>query len=232
MENDNLTGISELEKTKWMISRIDMLHKNLADAFTSDMKTYETTANKSISKIKEWRNYLLSPIGAGLAVLIGSTTVYNFDLWVFTTILSILAVIGLIIFVIFTKLASIVENVYSEIEIMLTDGIGNLVTSQGFITSVVADLSITNFENIKNYFVFSQILICAVMYSLSNQLKELAEKYRILKDFKNFLEEQSQIYRKDIDHVTIYFQVFDRTKLLHPELLKFVDETLKDFKPK
>lgn len=221
----------EHERTKWMISRMDMVYKNLLDGFSSDVKLYETTSDKGISKLKEWRNYALSLIGASITILLGVASLYNFDIWLFTIVLLILAASGLVIFVIFSKLTGVLESIYADLQVMHHGGMNNLLQSQGFITTLVADLSTVDIENVKNYFVFTQLLVSAVMYSISNQLKEVSVKYKIFPDLNKYMEDQSKLYRKNIEEIKYYFQVFDETKFHHPELIKFVNETLKEFKP-
>lgn len=48
MANPNPTGMDEIERTKWMISRVDLLHKGMIGTFTNDNKKYENEANKGI----------------------------------------------------------------------------------------------------------------------------------------------------------------------------------------
>jgi len=44
----NPVNINELEKTKWMINRIDLLHKELIEQFTNDSKKYANSHNLPI----------------------------------------------------------------------------------------------------------------------------------------------------------------------------------------
>jgi len=217
---------NELEKTKWMISRIDMLHEGMIESLNHDLKKYEIGFDKGISKVKEWRNYLLSPIGVGLTLLLGSTAIFNFDVVVFSTILVILAIIGGIIFVIFTKLIGIIEKIHTEIDFVYANIIEKFWKSQGFMTSNVADISKVNFEEMENYLLFSHSLIGAVMHYISNYLKKMSKQYRYFSDFKKTLEETSVIYDENIEEVKQIWKVFDKTKSVHPDLLRFVEQEL------
>lgn len=233
MENTNPTGINELEKTKWMISRIDLLHTSMIESLINDIKKYETEANKGISKLKEWRNYLLSPIGIGLTILLSTMSIFGFDLWVFVIVLISLAGIGSLIFVFCTLLVKIIEQIYNEIDFIFNDGIGKFQTSHGFFITSVSDLTKINFDGINNYRIFVHLLLGAVMLTFSNQFKILSTRYWAFRDFKEFLESEAKSYTKNLSLMRVYFQQFDKTKTrIHEELLEFVEETLKEYKPK
>ena len=233
MANLNPTGMDELEKTKWMISRVDLLHKCVIETFTNDNKKYENEANKTISKLKEWRNYFISPIGVGLTVLLGITPVFNFDFWTFFIILISLAGIGFVIFIFFTWLVGKIEQIYTEIDFIFNYSVGWFQMSNGFFITVVSDLTKVSFEGVNNYRIFTHLLLGAVLLIISNKFKKLSIDFRAFRNFKEFLESESKSYTKNIDLMSMYFQQFDKTKTrIHEELLEFVEETLKEYKPK
>jgi len=184
-----------------------------------------------LSKLKEYRNYFLAPIGVGLTVFLGSIPIFNPDAWTFLIILFSLAIAGSVIFVIFTRLIAVVERIYAELDSIFREGIEHLGMSYGFFIASVADLSIVNFSSVDNYRLFTHLLLGAVMRTFSNRFKELAVQYWYIPDFKKFSELESTEYSKNLHLMRLHFQKFNRTLSFPLGLLEFVEEVLKEYKP-
>ena len=237
MASSDSSGISNIEKSEWIVSRIDLQHKNTIEHFTNILKKFEIGIDKAIRKLKEWRSYLLAPIGVGFTVLLGVASIFSIDALIFWSILSLMAIAGALIFVSFTKQIGIIESLSADVDFITTNGIDKIVQSQAFITTSVADLSYLDYDDLFNYMNFTNLLTVAVMLSLSKDFKELSVRYKPRRgfrkdlDFSENLESISDLYAKVPDTMVKLFEFFDRTKLVHPELLKFVEDAFKDYKP-
>ena len=202
----------------------------MIDAVTVDTRQFEKESNKTISKLKEWRNFALGIVGVILTVFLGSMTIFDIDIWTFLIILTSLAIIALIIIALFTWLVRISEDIIADVIIMFNEGIRKFYMSNGYLSTRVANLSELNFVEIENYAVFTQLLLSAVMCTYEENLKELAKKYIKFKDIKEAMETISKNYVQDPSIIKKYTEVFDQKKVSYPELLKFVDDTLKKYR--
>ena len=232
MEKTGPLDKDELEKIKWMISRIDLLHENMIGSLIASAKMFESYGEKTISKLKELRGILTAPFIGGIAILFGISESFPIDPALFTWVLIGLVVPVTTIFIIFTKLIGIFENLYANLDEVVNIQIVNLGKSQGFMTTSVADLTIVKYDFVYNYFIFSNLLVSAVMASLSNEFKKLAKQYKKFKDLKLRLEEYAKESGKDLEAVSKYFPLFDSSKFIPKDLLDFVDSSLAKYKPK
>ena len=232
MKNPNPSGNSDVEELKWAVSRIDLAHKTTIEYHMIDIKTYEKGIAKDIVKAKEWKNYLLAAIGASLTVLLGSTSIFNIDAWISFSLLVVLAMSGACIFVIFTKVIKIIENISADINLAYYKTLFYITQSYGYITTFVFDLSKLNYDHLANYMVFTNLLQTAVMLSLSKELEKMSIRYKLVPGFSKSFEKASERYKAGIEFVTHQWQNFDKTKPVPPEALKFVEETLKEYIPK
>lgn len=230
MNYNNSTGVNELEKIKWMVSRLDRTHTGMIDAVTVDARQFEKRSNKMISKLKERRNFALGIVGVTLTVLLSSTTIFDTDVWTFLIILTSLAIIALIIIALFTWWIRITEDITANVIIILNEGIRKFYMSNGYLSTRVADLSKLDFAEIENYAIFTQLLSSAVMCTYEENLKELAKKYTKFKDIKEALETISKDYVQDPNIIKKYSEVFNQKKVSYPELLEFIDDTLKNYR--
>ena len=69
------------------------------------------------------------------------------------------------------------------------------------------------------------------MASLSNDFRKLAKQYKKFKDLKLIFEEYAKESGKDLEIVSKYFPLLDRSRI-PKNLLDFVDSSLAKYKPK
>lgn len=230
MENDNSKDFDEIKQKKWMISRIDLLHETLIKSWDSTSKTNQNNGNKLVSTFKEWRNILLSAIGGILAIFLSYNSSYPTDPWIFFTGISILIIIIVVIFTIFAKLITVFENLFGSIDNIYQDGIGNLLQSQGFITSRGAFLLETNYAYWRNYFNFIHLLSFAIMVNYAKEFRKLSKQYSIFPDLKKRLRSEAKAYETNLQLIPKYYSKFDQKIFLPPGLLDYLNKSLEKYK--
>ena len=232
MENSNSIGYDELEKTKWMVSRIDYLHKSMIDSLETMEEKYESQGEKAISKLKEWRSILVTPFAGSIPILFGIKVSFQIDPSLFLWVLIGLVVTTATIFVIFTKIIGIFEDLFAYLDEVFSIQIGNLAKSHGYMISSVADLTKVRYDFVYNYFIFLMLLTCAVMVSLSNEFRKLAKHYEKFKDLKLRFEAEAKEFEKNLEVIPQYYEVFDSSKNIPEDLLDFVESNLAKYKTK
>lgn len=232
MANDNPTGIDELEEKKWLISRIDLYHKTIIEEFQNTMSKYENAGKQAISKIQSHRRYALSGLGVFLTVLLGYSSVYHMEQWIFFSFLTGLGLSGLIVIIFFNWLIGIVENIFAKLTEIFTEDIGNLGFSHGYMITSMAKLSKISLQFIENYFVFSILLTFTISIRTSKLLEHLAKHYSNISQIKSELMDEAKSYEEQNEYIPQYYERLDRSQKMPSGLLKIVDETLANYKPK
>ena len=232
MENVNPTGIDELEEKKWLISRIDLYYETIIKEFQNDMYEYKNTGEQAISKIRSHRSYFLSGLGVFLTVLLGYNSVYPMEQWIFFSFLTVLGVSGLIVIIWFNWLRGLIENLNAELIEIFTDDVGNLEFSHGYMITSMAKLSEITLQFIQNYLTFSILLTFTISIGTSNSLKQLAKNYSNFPEIKSGLVNEAKGYEENKKLIPIYYEKLDRSQNMPSRLLKIIDETLVNFKPK
>ena len=230
MENDNSKGFDEIKQKKWIILRIDLLHETLIKSWDSSAKHFQNDGNKVVSTLKEWRNISLSSIVGILTIFLAYNSAYTTDPWIFFTGISILIIIIVILFIIFTKLITGFENLFTSIDSLFQDGIGNLSQSSGFVTSRGAFLLETNYNYWRNYFNFTHLLLFATMVNLAKGFRKLSKQYSIFPDLKNRLKNEAKSYEANLHLIPEYYSKFDQTINLPTELLDYVNKSLEKYR--
>lgn len=226
-----MSNMNDAEQAKWMVSRIDLVHKNSIEYLLSGAKQIENEIDKIIKKIKEMRSYLLTPVGVALTVLVGSMSVFNLGAEYFLFILCILVGIGALVFLISIKIINTVENIALSARPVQCNAIFHLMESHGFITSSCFDLSQLDHGNLRNYMIFTLLLESAVMSSYSQHVKKLSCRYNKFSDLGKAVEEDLKKIEPNPDAIQKLFSVFDRTKPLPSGALKFVENELRKYDP-
>ena len=226
-----MSSMNDAEQAKWMVSRIDLVHKNSIEYLLSSAKQIENEIDKIIKKKKEMRSYLLTPVGIALTVLIGSTPVFNLGAEYFLFILCILVGAGASVFLISIKVINTVENITLSTLSVQRKAIFYLMESYGFITSSCFDLSQLDHGNLRNYMVFTHLLGSAVMSSYSQHVKKLSYRHDKFSDLGKAVEEDLKKIEPNTDTIQKLFSVFDRTKPLPSGPLKFLENELRKYDP-
>ena len=231
MANINPTGIDELEEKKWLISRIDLYHKTIIEEFQNDRSGYEYEEEQSVSKLRSYRSYVLSGLGVFLTVILGYNSVYPMQQWIFFTFLTGLGVSGLIVIIFYNWLMRLFESVYAQIIEILTDDIGNLGFSHGYMITSMSKLSESSLQFVQNYLVFSILLTFAISVRTSKSFKQLAKEYSKFPQIESSLLDFAKIYDEQNEYIPQYCERLDRSQKMPSGLLKIIDETLTDYRP-
>lgn len=104
--------------------------------------------------------------------------------------------------------------------------------SHGYFVTRPADLMNLPFNFIVNYYFFILLLNSATRITAAKSLRELSKKYSRIKGIEEALLNEAKGFEKGSEFIPTYFSRFDRTQDVPPELLKFVDDSLADYKPK
>lgn len=224
--------IDELERTKWMISRIDLFHDTFIEQLDEMEKGYDKLSDSISSSLKESRNYILSGIGIALSILFGYNYTYPLEQWLFFIILIPLLSIGFFIFIIMNWLDGQIRNIFSDLSLMVKEQATNVLHSKGYSITNVAKIENVTYDYAENYLMFMVLLTSAISVKMSKHLKGLAKKYFYLKDVKKALESESKTYEQQINEVVIRgtFDKLNRSFALPEKLINFVDENLKKFR--
>lgn len=209
MENDNPKGISELERIKWLIARIDLYHKINLQGIESGKQIIETTGEKSLTEIKSRKKTAFSILGVILTIILSINSIYSIPEWAFYLSLSILAGISLIIYIIYNWMEKLIENVFNFISNLAIDARVVISESQSFVASNFADLGFIELKQVKNYGVFVMLLGIANLVNMNNQ-------------FKKFRNKKTSWF---VDLFKDEFKEIEKTKEQVPDLLKRYDKT-------
>ncbi len=79
-------------------------------------------------------------------------------------------------------------------------------------------------------FAFTMLLNEAVLFSLGKSYKKLANKYSLFKEIRKDLLQAHKEFTNRSELIPMYFLTLDRTQPVPPNLMEFIDTTLKEFK--
>lgn len=228
MENDNPKDISELERIKWLISRIDLYHKIALESVERAKSIFDIAGDKSLNKIKARRKGFFSFLAIILSVTFGISTFQPIELWIVYAILSIVSVLGFSIYVIFNYAESLVENSFLILSDSSNVSRTYIAEAQSFVASQFADLGYLKIKSIKNYGSFALLLHVAILVNMMNEIKKLKTRD------SNWLEVTLKNEFDQIEELTkqvpALYEAWDSTGVF-PELCqKLVEKTLKKYK--
>ena len=226
--------MDDVEKFKWLVSRMDMFHDVFGEQISDMDKRIEKYSEIASSKLKETRNYVLSAIGIFLTILFGYVTSFPLEQWIFYLILGILSATGFTIFIIINWLTKNIENVYADLSLITRTQHATLLTSKGHLTLSVAKLEVIEYKYVENYLIFVLLLTASIMLQFSKDYHKISKKYPYLRDMKQSLEIESKKYRAGINerHIILGLEKLDRSQNLPVDVLKFIEKTLEKYKEK
>jgi len=230
MASINPTGIDELEEKKWLISRIDLYHKNTIDVLQNELRKYEKVFEKTISDFKINRNFILSGLGIVLSVVVGIIP-NPLTQWFFFIIPLVFGIVAFTIIVFFYLIIKISESVLEPFTQIYTDNIGTLLHSQSYIITRATTLSKVTLDFVSNYHIFTMLLTVAISISSEKTLKQFAKKYSKVHVIKTAFLREAKNYKIDTSIIPKLYPRLNRSYDVPKELLEFVDETLKNYKP-
>lgn len=226
--------MSDIENIKWTVSRIDMIHDIFGEQILDLELRYEKYSETTSSQLKEKRNYILSGVGICLTILFGYATAYPLEQWLFHLILGILSAIGFVSFIFINWVTGQMENIFADLVITTRNQHITLLKSKAHITASVARLENTNYRYVDNYLVFVALLTASILLQFSKDFHTLSNKYFYLREFKQYLEAESKMFKDSIDEkqVIFGFNKLDRTQNIPNDLLEFIDKTLEKYNEK
>ena len=219
--------IDELEQKKWLISRIDILHQVLLGSLNAQSQRYANIGQKIISKSTTKRNYCLSALGIALSVLVGVSPIYDIDVNIISYSLAGIFVIGIIVFVIFTRIISKVEEIFEFLENQLLLETEHVSESHGFLTTSMAVLSNITLAHAFNYLRFSALLGFAVLAHNVESINKYSKKFKKYPELKTDLDSLAKNYKPDLELITLYYDSLYKTKTFPPNAFEFLEKTLK-----
>ena len=209
MSEDNTTlKVDEIERIKWFISRIDLYHKINLESNEIAKKIFESTGTKTLSNLRTRKKEVFSILGIILTGMFGFNTFTTIPEWVFYLVLSILSGVGVIAYIVYNLIEGLIDESFSFLNVITTDGRIVISESQSFVSSNFADLEFLDINVVKNYGVFSVLIGIANTVKMAEQLKE----YRT---------EKSKWF---VDMFNDEFKQIEKMKEVVPDLLKKFDE--------
>lgn len=228
MENDNPKNISEVERIKWLILRIDLFHKIALQSIERANLIFDNAGDKSLKKIKARRKGFFSFLGIILSVTFGISTFQPIELWIVYAILSIVSILGFLIYVIFNYAESLVENSFIILSDVSNVSRSFIAEAQSFVASQFADLGYLEIKSIKNYGSFALLLHVAILVNMMNEIKIL--KTRETNWLEVILKNEFDQIEELIKQVPSLYEAWDSTEVFPDLCQKLVEKTLKKYK--
>jgi len=230
MENDNPKGISEVERVKWLISRIDLYHKTTLEAIDGSQAIFQNAGESGSNYIKAWRRGIFSVLGVILTVTFGINSFQPLESWLFYSILASISAVGVFIYLLMGWFHSFIENGFGLIFAITNESRNRIAESQTYVTTQFADLGFLDVKTIKNYGVFTLLLNIAIQVNMMNKLKK--EKSYKTSWLANTLKEQFKVVLESSKQVPILYERFDDTELFPKTCFDLVEKTLKKYTKK
>ena len=229
-DDDNPKNVSEVERVKWLISRIDLYHKTSLESIDNAQAIFQNAGAEASNNIKAWRRGIFSILGTILAATFGISTFHPLDDWIFFTVLSLLSVGTVLNYLICGWLQSFMDNGFGLIFSITNQSKNRISESQTYVITQFADLGFLDVKTIKNYGIFALLLNIAILVNMVNELKK-QKSYKTLwikqvlkEDFKTMLESA-----KDVPDM---YARFDNTQQFPKLGFDLIEKTLKKYSEK
>lgn len=239
MEKDNSTN--NIEQKKWMVSRIDLYHKLMAESIEVSRISFGNLLTKKLKVVKGFRNGIFAILGIVLTIIL-SLNATEPGLENFYVFLAIISVVGLVTYLISYLLNLFINAGIDLVNFLVIEQFHEVTYSQGFVSTHFFKINEITEEEIDNYMNFTQLLALAVLVNYANEIQnfkdvkiewlknmlktELDEIFLIGKEapkFYNKLLPEFQILTYNIDFIkkalSKYIQ-FDETALVEDEKKK------------
>ncbi|MBM3904404.1 MAG: hypothetical protein FJ357_04665 [Thaumarchaeota archaeon] len=224
-----------IEEKQWLTTRLDLAHTTLFDEFQLARDDFGRIREDLTSSVSSARNYLLSSV-AFVSVLL--TTLQQIGIIVtfwFIVLLMLDLSIGLITFIVSSKVANSIKSCFFTIENSIVGIQQTLNHKFGFVITQSMDLNVVQISTLKEYWDLLHALSGIVYIPLSNALI-LASKERFLekyyKDlfmknatmFEQSIDSAIKIYKntnktnlpaQSVEYITKTIELYDRPSLLH-----------------
>jgi len=230
MDDDNPKDVSEVERVKWLISRIDLYHKTSLESIDSAQAIFQNAGAGASNNIKSWRRGIFSVLGAILSVTFGISTFQPLDSWLLYLVLALISAGAVLNYLICGWLQSFMDDGFGLIFSITNQSRNRIAESQTYVTTQFADLGFLDVKTIKNYGIFALLLNIAIQVNMVNELKK-QKSYKTLwieqvlkEDFKTMLESA-----KDVPDM---YARFDNTQVFPKTCFDLIEKTLKKYAKK
>lgn len=230
MENDNPKGVSEVERIKWLISRIDLHHKITLESIDAGQAIFQNAGESGSNRIRSWRRGVFSVLVAILTVTFGINSFQPLESWLFYSILVSISGVGLFIYLFTGWLYGFIEYGFGLVFEITHESRNRIAESQTYVTSQFADLGFIDVKTIKNYGVFTVLLNIAIQVNMMNELKK--EKSYKTYWVKDALNDQFKVISESTKQVPELYARFDDTEVFPKTCFDLVEKTLKNYTKK
>lgn len=230
MENDNPKNISEVERIKWLISRIDLYHKNILENIDNSQQIFQNAGEKASNRVRSWRRGIFSLLGAIISVVFGLNTLEPFESWLIYLILALVSTAGFLNYLILNWVQSFANTGFDLISFITGESHNRISESQTFVTAQFADLGFLDLKVIKNYGAFALLLNIAIQVYMMNELKK--QKSYKTKWLVNVLKGEFKTILWSTEQVPKIYASWDSTQLFPKNCFDLVEKTLKKYAKK
>ena len=124
MTSPNVPNVDIEQEKKWLVSRIELLHKSVLDEYRIIDQLLVNMAKNEIGRVKGRRNNTLTGLGIALTIILGLSTVITIDEVLFFVTMTSIFLIGLVTFVTLNLIMVKEENVFHLIGSTLKEAEG------------------------------------------------------------------------------------------------------------
>jgi len=228
MSDDNPNNVSEVERIKWLISRIDLYHKTSLDTLDGSQAIFQN-AGKDISKnLSTVRRGVFSVLAAIITVTFGINSFQPLDEGLFYMILAIISGVGIANYLIFAWLYGFVDYGFTLVFTSTHESRNRIAESQTYVTTQFADLGHLDLKIIKNYGIFTVLLHIAIVVDMANKIKQ-DKSYKILW-LKKILVKEFDMAIETTKPVPELYEKFDNTQQFPETGYNLIETVLKEFK--
>ena len=228
MSEDNPKNISEIERIKWLISRIDLYHKLSLDIIEDSKKKFSDAEEMPKKRIRSIKKGVFSILGVILSITFGINSVQPMEIESVYMILTSISVAAILSYLFFTWVDNFFSYSFSILSKITEEAKSKVVESQAFVALNFADLGYLDIKKIKDYGVFVILLRVAIGVYMMNELKrDKSYKTKWMRDeLKDVFKEAEKLTKE----VPALYNRFNILETCPESCLDFVENTLKDYK--
>ena len=150
--------MGDIEKNKWLVSRIDAIHDYLFERIQISLKNINDEIHSYNSNLTVKRNSVLTALGVALSITLGIQAIDQIDNSLFYSILTAIIIIGLIDVMIVHYIKTAIEKIIGHVGTEYYINQYQIDFSKGHFLHMTNDLSALDIEFLENYFKFINLL--------------------------------------------------------------------------
>ena len=228
MSEDNPKNISEVERIKWLISRIDLYHKLSLDSLDYALKLFSDVEEKVSKGINSWKKTVFTILGLVLPLTFGINTIEPIPIGIVYWILAIVSSLALLTYLIFIWIENFAGYSYSLLIKITNDCKICVIESQTSVAVRLGDLGMIDIKPVKNYGVFALLLRIVIAVYL---MKELKRKESIkTKWVLDELKEEFEKIKKLTEDVPRLYNQLDTSETLPESSFELIKNNLEQYK--